>query len=288
MNQHDWQPLSGEFLTKGPGEAFNFAIASAEQRAELPPAWPWTLLTPKGFEDNEGLMPSLLDLSALSPENRHALFAQLENAQLAEEPAPLSVLLHADSPPAAMARHLCHTQLLVRQGQKLWLRIFDGRVWSQLPRVLNNRALIELYGPILRWATNLYGRWALTTPPKPGSGTPPAVAWDGLLRIGAVNRAFAQTDRLAWEDAVNLAGRVDGLVQRAQHLYHLARLEDQVAFACYGIRYGEHFDTYPEVQREIVGFMAQSPEEREDSTVVDCLAMLTDEQWAATQAAPIQ
>lgn len=290
MHQQNWQPLSGAFLTQGQLGPFNFAIASAEQRAELPDDWPWILLTPRGFEDNEGLMPSLLNLSALKPDDRRVLFIQLGNAQQDDETAPLSALLLAAVAPAAMARHLCQAQVLVHQGQKSWLRIFDGRVWSQLPRVLNAPAMIGLYGPVSLWASNLYGRWALMTPPTSNLAqhTAPAMDWERLLRVGAVNRAFAQTGCLDWESAINRAAQVDGLVQRAQHLYQMGRLEDQVAFACYGIRYGYQFDSHPLVQREIAGWMAQSPEEREDSTLVDCLALLTDEQWAVIQTSAIE
>ncbi|MBA4706849.1 hypothetical protein [Aquitalea aquatica] len=290
MNQDHWQPLTGAFMTQGPHGRFSFAIASAEQRAELPDDWPWLLLTPKGFEDNEGLMPSLLHLSALTPEDQQTLFTQLETAQQENEQAPLSTLLSATTSPATMARHLCHAQVLVHQRQKFWLRIFDGRVWSQLPRVLNTQAILGLYGPVSQWASNLYGSWALMPPPSltATKHTTPDMDWEALLRIGAVNRALAQTACLNWQDAIKRAACVDSLVQRAQQLYQLGRLEDQVSFACYGIRYGSQFDSHPIVQREIANLMAQSPEERTDSTLVDCLALLTEEQWATIQASSIE
>lgn len=290
MNQDLWQPLTGAFLTEGSHGRFNFAIASAEQRAELPDDWPWILLTPKGFEDNEGLMPSLLHLSALTPEDQQTLFTQLETAPQENEPPSLSTLLSATASPATMARHLCQAQVVVHQKQKFWLRIFDGRVWSQLPRVLNAQAMLGLYGPAKQWASNLYGYWALTVPPSltTAKHATPAMDWEALLRIGAVNRALAQTGCLKWQDASKRAKCVDSLIQRAQQRYQLGRLEDQVSFACYGILHGSQFDSHPLIQRELANLMAQSPEQRADSTLVDCLALLTEEQWATIQASAIE
>lgn len=282
MAPHAWQPLEPSALQQALFQRLRFAIATPEQWARLPHTWPWRHLVPYAFRDNEGLMPWLLDLSALSNGDRDELRSAIAQGEAGQEPSPFAVLLKSDSPASRLAQHLSKVQCVVHQGQTAWLRLFDARVWAQLPRVMSPKALKRVFGPVTNWTTQLHGQWVETKPPATGLSWQDAdvVDWDALLRVGFVNRVLALEGRLGWDDALRLGPDLDRLSVRAQLQYGLSRTEDIVAFAHYGLRHGPAFDSHPLIRKMVA---EQQQDQDGDSTIVDILALVDDGQWALVQ-----
>lgn len=284
MPTQNFQALARSEISSTWFEKFNFLIVDADQRQSIPAEWPCELLLPQGFEENEGLMPSVLDMNQLDKVAKTSLFELINHAYQQKEAAPVSALIIANCTQNSLKMHLCRSQTLAHNGHKAWLRIFDSRVWSQLPRVMGVERMRLLFGPIQCWSTALYGEWA-DTYPMDMQDTLEAqnFNWQALVRVGLVNRTLSRLGRLSWNEAQNLGPTIDQLIDRAENTHKLSKTEDLVSFAYYGIKYGLNFDTHPTIQRRISLQMQLANEGREDTTVVDILNMIDDTEWKAIQ-----
>ncbi|UJB30810.1 hypothetical protein [Chromobacterium sp. Beijing] len=276
-----WTVLPEDGLSRNWLNRHRYAVVEAEQLEQLPSDWPSTRLAPKRFADNEGLMPALLDIAALKPEQGDQLHALLAQAHQDGEASPVSALLQSQSSPTALLRHLCDAQVYRYHLQTAWLRVFDSRVWVQLPRVLGDKAWNRLFGPISCWSVSLYGAWVETRPSAAGlpGERDTEQRWQAMQRVGAINRALLRSGWLELPAILEKSGLLDQLTLKAQTVHGLGRIEDQVTYAQLGAEYGWGFDEHPIARSALAGFYQESEAERADATIVDVLAALDDAQW---------
>lgn len=261
-------PLPADWLKK-----YHFAVINPESRHLLPDEWPTLPLLPQAFAGNEGLMPVLLEISTLPREEKARLFNMLDEAHQAGEPAPLSVLLAATSDPEQLAQQLCRSQLCSTHNETAWLRLFDARVWIQLPRILPPEKIASLMGPATHWRCCLYGRWLENSSPvvshQDNRRYHSPETWQALLRIAPLNRVLARKNWLSLQAAQQHSPLLDALLQQAQQRYQLTRMDDLVRYAELGADCGRSFDLHPIIQQALAAH----------HDIIDALHELTDEQW---------
>jgi hypothetical protein len=280
----EWQQLANTDLNYAWISQQQFAIATPDQHARLPQHWSWQSLAPAQFKDNEGLMPYLLDIAALTEPSKLELITMLQVAHQDKDDTPLSVLLSAVCSSSEMVRHLRQVQVLATPQGIAWLRVIDGRVWAQLSRIVEAAKMKRLFGPISSWTCCLNGNWVRTqlAPENQHTQNHPQINMDGLFRVGLINRTLAREGLLSWQDTETLSAKIDKLICRAQQRYHLTSTEDIVSFAAFGVRYGVTFDQHPLVQRRI------TPQQKDnaDDNLIDLLALIDEDEWATVAQAP--
>ena len=235
--------------------------------------------------DSAEWLPHLVNLNDLSRGQLGELLDLLDAQHHAEEPPVLCAWLKADCEPERLYQHLSRAQVQRGPGGvKAWLRLHDPRVWLQLPRVLSVQALSALFGPVSAWTVPFDGAWLTSKPPQtqrmPGATRHEASQWGALLRIGPVNRALAQLGLNNPEGLHQASAALDALVERAQQSHGLSRVDDQVAFACFGWRTHALFDQHPLVQESLAAARSEVP----PAELVDALARLTPAQQERIRA----
>lgn len=254
----------------------SFALVSPEQLSQLPKGVPSMVLVASELADNAEWLPHLINLHDLSQGQFGELLDRLDAQHQAEEPPVLCAWLKADCEPELLYQHLSRAQVQRGPGgAKAWLRLHDPRVWLQLPRVLSEEALRALFGPVSAWTVPFNGVWLTSTPPRTqgmlGATRHEARQWAALMRIGAVNRTLTQLKLNNQEGLLQASAALDALVERAQQSHGLSRVDDQVAFACFGWRTHALFDQHPLVQEGLAAARGEVP----PAELVDVLARLT-------------
>jgi hypothetical protein len=275
LNRSVIEPKTCESLPLNLIREYTFALLPPEQRPLLPDDFPSVALAVEELVDSAEWLPHLINLRELTAVQFGGLLDPLGAQQQAEEPPLLCALLKADCCTERLHQHLSHAQIQRGpRGAKAWLRLHDPRVWLQLPRVLSTETLRALFGPVSAWTVPFDGAWLTSEPPQmrmPGATRHEARRWEALLRIGAVNRALAQLKLNNQEGLPQASAVLDALVERAQQRHGLNRVDDQVAFACFGWQTHPQFDQHPLVQEGLLAARSEVP----PAELVDVLARLT-------------
>ena len=262
---------------------FDFALVDPVQRSKLPESLDCQSLALTEVAEGVDLFPGLLDLRALSQNQRDALMT-CADAQPRLEPL-LCALLRCDQKVSGIVTHLRQAQVIRGpQGAKAWLRIHDPRVWLHLPRVLNPDLLHAITGPIVQWWVNWRGNWSDGTPARaistPRRRNLTDTEWAKLARIGAVNRSLAHLGYWGAEALRQNAPAVDALVERGQQRYQLSRMDDLVGYVELAWRHGAAFDDHPLARQVIADYSDEAGSaDIPDASVVDALAAMSEADW---------
>jgi Domain of unknown function (DUF4123) len=277
-------PLPVDWLRR-----YQYALAPAECVDLLSPlGLPRAQLdrvTPEGLEGHEDDMPVLLDLTTLRPDERVALLTLLDTAQAAQEACALPVLI-ASELDASTLRSRWQRLQRVRCGQeRAWLRAFDPRVLLHLARVLGQDAWADITAGWEALAVNMAGawwqvQWAPCPPRLPAqSEVVSPAAWDGLQRIGPVNRALADLGLHSAQDLLQHAPLLDGYAARAQERYGMDKPQELAAFAVMAARIHPAFDEHPVAQEAFGEVLTRTgAEDAQGSEILECLERLTPAQ----------
>ncbi|MGV7211659.1 DUF4123 domain-containing protein [Oxalobacteraceae bacterium A2-2] len=206
--------------------------------------------SPPGLTNVEHLMPCLIYLDELSPEQRAEL-ADLFCDQM-EGGSPPSICGHLISAlaPQNLARHL--SRFLIGAGpegeQVLW-RYFDPRVLSLLPRIYSAEQINALLAPIQSWDFAWCRRWwrlERTADSKDALSLyeqvwPDKTHWQYLKHTRMLTSVLSrmELENLA-PDLLGRQGTVLGYLMEGAARLHLSD-EDLAEFASWCTRYGRAF-----------------------------------------------
>lgn len=270
-------------------KASRYAVVDAHRMEDLPHGMPVHELCPNAFAGNAHLMPRLVDLQALSDEQRAWILVKLDHSVARREQPVVSMLLASEAPAHEVVSHLKHQQAIRQGPSQAWLRLHDPYVFIQLARVLSDRALRELFGPVQRWTIWLADDWHQCTPqPRTGheaeqGSLPLARPWNAMLRIAAVNRCLLAKGWTSLDQIIKNSQHIDELVQRAQHTYRLSRPADAAAFATMAADLRLEFDQHPLLQPVIDGWRAEG-HDADGGSLIEELQALPQEAWNQVRA----
>lgn len=255
-----------------------YALIDRVSGGTIPDGLPLIELAPAGMAHEAHLLPWLLPLRDVPAPQISELLDDMTAACAQGETPLLPTLMASPADVEAMRLHVVN-RLIVRlaDGQRVLLRYYDPRVFSQLRWILQPEQLVYLFGHIERWTFCLKGQWYSESRPQGAnrlSLTPNAQQSAQLARIGAVNQVLATLlphPTLAEHDRVSQA--IDRLIERAQRQHGLAEEADWIAFARHGITVHPEFDRHP----QIAAIIRRLPED--EATYRDATALLDEAHW---------
>lgn len=253
-------------------DTHNFALVAADRLEQL--AVPVEAMhTGYGvLKDSASLLPVVIDLKALTPQDKQQLLAQLlegeslQHSQTADphtmEPPVLATLVQSQATAGILARHLGTVQLLhAKQQEKGWLRVHDGRVMSQVGRIVNDLQWQGLLGPVNTWTCFAYGYWlSAQNPCTTGTAATVALRPDGptlhaLERIGVINRTLPLVSCTGWGDVLAWSPVLGGYAQAAKDQYSITKATDLAEYARLCVQIHPQFDKHPAVRKLIQDHM---------------------------------
>ncbi|NRR32617.1 DUF4123 domain-containing protein [Oxalobacteraceae bacterium] len=224
---------------------------------------PMLRCTPNCLLNSDELMPRLIDVAALSPEQQDGLGLVLRRELDGERLPVVCGWLDCPKDAEALARHLIRYLLgPTPDGTQVLWRYYDPRIFSLTMRLFSPDQREALLGPVVAWRFPWCGRWWSVT----GKGReadwldhiepawPSAQQWFSLEHGGLVSRMLRKlqdvrdhTDPLTDEDCLRLSQEADvHLVYAKQHL-HLSDKDDLMEYAQHCMRYGEAFRRHPKL-----------------------------------------
>jgi hypothetical protein len=267
-----------------------YLFIDASWRDELPIQWPTRVIAPTFLGEDTDRCPVLLDVRELETGARDELMDRLAQQVQARDDALASLMIRCDAPAASLIRHLAARLVIEIPGQPgpKQLRYFDPGTCLQLPRLLGERGMAWLMGPIHSMMMPWAGHWVALTKPVPASvvempsehaesrvpasalGHEPAFRLRGddiqaLLRLGPVNRVAMQleppSDPVQWEQR---CAEIDRHVRRAIDRYHITQQADLVAFATHAVTHHPAFDDHPTLVAMLAQLQRAVPEDELD------------------------
>ena len=264
-----------------------FGIADASMCEALPDGIPESAaalpLVPPELAANAHLLPRLIDLRALSPQQSDALLHGLYQAQQAGTPPPLAMLVASSLGAPEFARYWNSMQLAAPEpGRRVWLRLHDPRVLHQLLRILTLPQWRTLFGhndSFTYWVGGEWVRASAAAVPGAVSASAAVSRWDWrrIELIGAINRALHGAGVQYAAALASQGGMAEHLIERAKQHHGLEHLGDVVEFAVRGLTTHAAFDEHPAVAAAI----RPDPDPAENSSLADRLALIDEQIWAA-------
>lgn len=249
---------------------------------------PVVSLRAPGFAAQPHLVPRLLPLGGLDEEQRVALLERNDRQSEETKQPMFCALLVSPCEPQLLAG--CLGSMMVMdspEGQKVWLRFHDPRVFSALAWWLDEGQIRCLMGQVQKWTwyETRDARWHQLARPDVLAPTRLRLnpqQWGRLQRQPLVNRVLKKSGKSP-PLGCSLRGLVelidDQLVSAAAH--GLIRAADQTRFAAITVRHGEAWVTHP-VARRALGAAANGRQ-----TLAAGLASLEHaelKQWARASA----
>lgn len=263
-------------------DAFGFGLIQDERARGVPAFVQPEVLVPPALRKMPGLMPRLVDLSAMQAVHRAQVLAGLNQAVVDDEDFWLGLLLQSDRQVDAVAAH-CRSRMIVDiDGQgPCFFRFFDPRVLAQLPWILDAAQLAWLCGPVQRCMFRLDGAWQAVD--RPDAAPSPRLRLSAeqsfaLIHMQALNEVLAGLETLAPDGRVALGQAVMGHFRAARDL-GLKSLEERKAFARHGLEVHPAFHRHERVRACLA---AMQPED--DYPYLAAVQDLSDEDWAAVRA----
>jgi Domain of unknown function (DUF4123) len=255
-----------------------FAVVDPSMAEHLPIGVSAKPMTPKAFASSAHLMPSLLEVSTLTPAQSAALLQALDDAQASQAAPPLAIFVHTEADRARYEHHWNNVQLhRSSPTQPMWLRIHDARVLHQLFRILAPAQQAQLFGPAASLTYWLGEEWLRAEKPQSTTDTGASRTWDWprIERIGLVNRSLARAG-LHSPSALNAqAARAERLMEQAAVAHGLDHPEDLVEFACRGLGCVPRFDEHPHIKA-----LMQPQADEDDTLLADRWALIPPEVWS--------
>ena len=234
---------------------YSYAIVDRVAVHDLPQDLELIGLIPPALEESAALMPALLDLKALTSEQRHLCGERLDYEAVRKQPLMFSAFLQTDASRYELASHLERALILDRgQNGRSYFRFFDPRVFIQLEWLWDGRQWDELLGPIGHWTYGLDGHRR-------------TVERDAMIKCGASTSDIDPIITVAWLDAINeaialaapesLAARQRSgqlaatLLVVAQRRFGLRQGQDVAMFIAHGLTIHPRFYDHPLVRRRL-------------------------------------
>lgn len=272
--------MEGGMLEYQTFSTYGCGLIQDEQTRGVPPlaAAQAQALVPPALRKMPGLMPRLLDLSALDAAGKTQVLASLNQAAHDGEDLWLALLLQSERPADAVAAH-CRSRMIVDiAGQgPCFFRFFDPRVLVQLSWLLDPGQLAWLCGPVQRFRFHLDGGWhALDRPdvdPAPRLRLTAEQSF-ALTQMQPLNEVLSGLDSLAPAGRIALGKTVMDHFRTAREL-GLATAQERKAFARHGLQVHPAFHRHERV-RECLA--AMQPDD--DYPYLAAIQDLSDDDWA--------
>jgi len=248
--------------------AYGFGLIQDERTAGVPAFVQAEALVPPALRKMPGLMPRLVDLSAMETADKAQVLASLNQALLDGEDLWLGLLLQSDQPADAVAAHLRSRMIVDVAGQgPCFFRFFDPRVLVQLPWMLEPAQLAWLCGSVQRFVFHLDGEWRAVTRPDTEAVARPRLSVEqsfALTQVQALNEVLSDLDTLEPAGRVALGQAVMAHFRTARDL-GLASAQERKTFA-----------------RHALCLAAMRPED--DYPYLAAVQDLSDEDWSSVRA----
>lgn len=255
-----------------------FGLVQDERTRGVPAFAQPQALVPPALRKMPGLMPRLVDLSALDAADRVQALASLNQAAQDGEDPWLALLLRSDRPVDAVAAH-CRSRMIVDiEGQgPCFFRFFDPRVLVQLSWILDPDQLAWLCGPVRGLLFHLDGQWHALERPDVAAAPRPRLSAEqsfALTQLQALNEVLAGLDSLAPGGRVALGRTVMDHFRTARDL-GLETAQERKAFARHGLEVHPAFHRHERVRACLA---ARRPDD--DYPYLAATQDLTDDDWA--------
>ncbi len=262
--------------------AYGFGLIQDERTAGVPACVQAEALVPPALRKMPGLMPRLVDLTAMPAADKAQALASLNQALLDGEDLWLGLLLQSDQPADAVAAHLRSRMIVDIAGQgPCFFRFFDPRVLVQLPWMLDPAQLVWLCGPVQRFVFHLDGAWRAVARPDAEGAARPKLSVDqsfALTQVQALNEVLSGLDTLEPEGRVALGQKVMAHFRTAREL-GLATAQERKAFARHALDVHPAFHRHERVRACLA---AMQPED--DYPYLAAVQDLSDEDWSSVRA----
>ena len=225
----------------------------------------------------------LLDLRVLGTRDAAELMDRLVSQTLRRESTVCSLLLATEAEQPIVQRHLSERIALQWSGSPTprQLRFFDPGTFVQLPRVLGERGMAWLLGPVRSVLAPWAGQWSEYRHAPNGrvSFRVDDSHRQALVALGAVNRVAMARERAAdVDDWLARCEQIERHVLRAHRRHGLVQQADLVAFAGHAVDCHPDFDTHPVLVQLFAQLHEARPEDEIDYR--ELTSSLRPEDWA--------
>ncbi len=262
--------------------AYGFGLIQDERTAGVPACVQAEALVPPALRKMPGLMPRLVDLSAMPTADKAQALASLNQALLDGGDLWLGLLLQSDQPADAVAAHLRSRMIVDIAGQgPCFFRFFDPRVLVQLPWMLDPAQLAWLCGPVQRFVFHLDGEWRSVARPDAEAALRPRLSAEqsfALTQVQALNEVLAGLETFEPQGRVAVGQAVMGHFRTARDL-GLDSAEERKAFARHALEIHPAFHRHERVRACLA---AMQPED--DYPYLAAIQDLSDEDWSRVRA----
>ncbi|MDR2871407.1 MAG: DUF4123 domain-containing protein [Xanthomonadaceae bacterium] len=217
------------------------------------PAMP---IAPPPLHAQASLLPQLICLDAMPPEERIGLLDRVERWQR-RGIAFFCALLKSGADERSVAGHLGRRLMLRRPGGGRFLfRYCDPCVFRHLDWLLNSSQRNALLGPVQVWGwPDGDGRWRRMFKGEATDEALPLTAqqWQSLEQMPLINRCL---DELPMQEPGHtrnaiLARRIDALLSQAHDVHGLESDEDRLLFAKQAIRFHPQIHRHPALDERL-------------------------------------
>lgn len=220
----------------------------------FPEPLPMLHCTPAALTKSDDVMPRLIDVANLTPQQQHGLVDVMALELRGERPPVVCAWIDCALEGDDLARHL--SRFLVGPGTDggdvLW-RYYDPRVFALAVSILEKSQLAALLGPACAWWLPWCGRWWRTAGPgvdiAPMKGVlaawPTNRQWAGLNCAAQVSRVINEmtcpNKKMENVECLRLLREVTALMVTAKARLRLSDNDALVDYALMNLRYGAQF-----------------------------------------------
>ncbi|PCE26084.1 hypothetical protein BWP39_16295 [Paraburkholderia acidicola] len=213
--------------------------------------------TPLILAHRDELMPKLIDVASLEPDQQVALTELWREEPDPDRPPVVCAWIDSDWPLAELVRHIAH--YLIGPGADgrpvLW-RYYDPRVLSLALVVLKPSQRNALLQPMRTWQFAWGGhKWQIAGPAlpvpeagDPASGWPTPEQWVRIDRSEIVTKVLHRLPVLSPEEVRNLPGLLDRILADVAVRGGLSNLDDLTDYSLCCLHYGQAFADHPKLQ----------------------------------------
>lgn len=202
---------------------------------------PMLRCTPPSLSAADALMPRLIELASLSPEQRDSLLAPLIAETAQQRPPVVCAWLDCPLPGEALARCIASGLIGMERGRRVMWRYFDPRVLSLAMHCLSQAQRQALLGPIAEWRFPWCGRWWSVRGSGPGAPGDSAAAWpseaqwNSLAHADILNTVLIQLQRqrppLSDQQCLDYRDAIDRSLLYAKDTLRLSDADDLGEYA---------------------------------------------------------
>ncbi|MES2739397.1 MAG: DUF4123 domain-containing protein [Pseudomonadota bacterium] len=207
----------------------------------------------------DDMMPHLIDVVALTPEQQSMLGTALLRESACERPPVLCAWLDSTEDATTVARHIA--RFLVgpgANGHLLFWRYHDPRVMALTLSLFSPDQMEALLGPISDWRFAWCQRWWSATGPgravDPLNGYRPAwpspgqwASLDHSELIGPVLWRLKERERMSDAQCLQCQRHIDRVLHHAKRELKISKHDDLTEYAFHGVRYGDAFHRHPKL-----------------------------------------